>query len=623
MKRQMTISNESLLAKFYERHRGVIGRLHLQDSELLNQLDSIIIAPLPDGIDRGTKLNTLNLFFEILNVIPVEYLDVLRALGIRFLLKDADAWVKLEYIIHNANPTKASGLLKAFANIINYSHGVYETSKIITTTKLVGNEHHLRVHSASIVYYDLFDTQLFFELRTLTASINSSLGMKGGKTTLVNSLRGFFEILSIFSTEQVRQLKRSGLRSLISDKEAWVQLEFHIYKASKVALVSTLVKQLNNLVNYSNGIYEQSEHITTTNHDGLETPVLRDGYMVSVEFFNALVDWKVKELRGGTKPNSVRHSLIGATKAIRYIKSSDEHKDDFSVLGVKIFNENIGLSERLKRDIPEFTHISMIAILSRLGINYPNYRVQLHSKKSEVFLKNTYKHSKVIFGELRGLAENEEFKGIKRGTASHYFSDFDSIGLPLLKVVLSDDEFKNLCEFGLSYLDNDDIYEKIDEHAKQNEKITAHLGLSILKTFLKKDVNLIKVSKYTLYFSGISRNGDIKPFNMDVLGNVSEKAFEEFKFEHEEFMKNIDSFDISEISYHSQLQNFVAGLKKVLPKLSCYQIGAIKDDGLSAFVDSKYKISITCLEKFQSLAKSKSENAKTVREYIPVIIEDA
>jgi hypothetical protein len=580
----------------------------------MQEIDCIKSTRIISGVSNDTKDKTIKLFFDILDVLPPENLEVLRSSGVGFLLEDTELWGRLEYILYAAAPKKSSSLIKAFTNIINFSLGIYQIPEMITIAARLGNEYKLRLHSQSIISFSLFDTQVLLELRAITSSFHKIYG-KTGQITLRSSLKGFFDILGILRAEQIDQLKKSGLRSLIHNKDVWINLEFSIYSNSEVESASILTKQLQNLINYSNSIYEQSEQVTTTKHKGIDTPLIRNAYLVSVEFFNELVDWKVKELSEGAKLNSLRSSLIGIINSILYIEASDKYKDEFSDIGLSIFNKNIDLSEELNENIPQLNHLVMIDVLSRLDVEYPNYRVQIKSKKTEVFLKNTYKQSLVIFNELSVLANNYEFKNSKI-TANKYFSDFDSIGLPLLKKALSDDAFKGLCESGLSSLDNEDTYDKINNYAT-NMKISSSrmLGLSLLKKLFKKDIKFIKDSPYTLYFSGISRNNEIKPFNMDVLGGLSEKAFEEFKIKHEEYIKNIDLEDISEISYHSQLQDFVAGLYKVIPKLSSDQIKAIKDNGLSAFVDGKYKISITCLQKFQALVKSKKGNSKTIAGY--------
>lgn len=605
-----------MVKKFHEKNGAIIERHHLQDSRLLKQLDSIIITPLPAGASRDTKRQTINYFFELLDCLPDENLKVLRDSGASFLLEDTEAWVELEYLIHAAhaaNPKKAVGLRKALANTINYSHGVYATSKIVTTETLVGNEYRLQLHSDMIFNHGLFGTKLFQDLRSLTSSVYKHGGLS---VTFTGSIKGFFDILPLLNNQQIKKLKEAGLRPLIINKVDWIDLEYTIYNASDEKSASLLIKQLTNLVNYSNGVYQQADLITTTKHEGVDTPVLYSAYHVSIEFFDALVDWKVKRLSNDTKGSTVRLSIIGALEAIEYIKSTDKYKEIFADINLAIFNENIELSEDLKRNVDHFNHKSMIEILAQLGIDYPNYRVPIKLRGGEVFLKNTYKHSMVIFNELADIAKNHEFKGVKRVTVGHYFSDFDSIGLPLLKEILSDNEFRELCRLGLNYLDKEDINDRINDSARVlGAKSLYRLGLSILKHHFNKEVLVIKDSPYTLYFSGISRNNEIKPMSLDVLGELSEKAFYDFKLKHDEYMKNLDQIDISEVSYHSKLQNFVAGLKKVLPKLSSEQLEAIKENGLSAFVDRKYNVGVTCLEIFQSLVKDKSENSKTLLHY--------
>ncbi len=610
----MAVSKINLLTKLHESHRVVIDKFNLSGSKLMQEIDCIKSTRIISGVSNDTKDITIKLFFDILDILPPENIEILRVSGVGFLLEDIELWGRLEYIIYAADPKKSSSLIKAFTNIINFSHGIYQTSEMITTTARLGNEYKLKLYSESIVSLSLFDTQVFLELRVITSSFHKIHG-KTGQTTLRNSLKGFFEILEILSSEQIAQLKKSGLRSLINNKEFWINLEFSIYSNREVEAASLLTKQLQNLINYSNSVYEQSEQVTTTKHKGIDTPLIRNAYRVSVELFNALVDWKVKELNEGAKINSLRHALIGIINSIRYIEDSDKYKDEFSDIGLSIFNKNIYLSEELNENIPQLNYIVMIDVLSRLGVEYPNYRLQIKSKKTEVFLKNTYKQSLVIFNELSTFANNYEFEKSKT-TANKYFSDFDSIGLPLLKKALSDDAYKALCESGLSSLDNEDTYDKINDYARKMKISSSKmLGLSLLKKIFKKDITFIKDSPYTLYFSGISRNNEIKPFNMDVLGELSEQVFEEFKIKHEEYIKKIDLEDISEISYHSQLQDLVAGLKKVIPKLSSDQIKAIQDNGLSAFVDGKYKISITFLQKFQALVKSKKSNSRTIVGY--------
>ncbi|CAI2116745.1 Uncharacterised protein [Serratia fonticola] len=611
-------NNESQIAKFHQKHRTIIDKFRLQNTTLLDQLDGIALTCVPDGAYLGTKLNSIHVFFEILDTLHAWRLRALKASGVRFLLSDAEAWVELEYAIHAACPSKASGRLSAFTNIVNYANGIYIKYDVITTAKLSGNEYHLRSYSKPILNFCLFGTQLFLELRSLTASIDKNAGEKNRRSTLSHSLKAFFDILSTLSASQVSTLKSRGLRSLISDKRSWVQLEFHIYSTSQGKSPTLLIKQLGNLINYANGIYEQSKFVSTTNQCGFETPILLEAYQVSVEFFNALIGWKTEKLKNGAEHNTIRHNLIGIIRSIGHVKNSTRWKKRFSAQGLKVFDANTELSEELKSSIPQINHTSMIIILSGMGINYPDpreFRVQVKSHNIEVSLRNTQNQSKVIFNELRELAQNEAFKGIKKTTAGHYFSSFDSVGLPLLREIMSDSEFKDFCETGLGYLDRDEIYDKIDKYAKGGGKRATLSGLAILKKFLKKEVKLIKDSPYTLYFNGISRNNHIKPFSMDVLGSISERAFNEFKLKHDDIIKNMDTFPTSEISYYSQLQDFVAGLKKVLPELSQSQINKIKNNGLSSFVDNQYQISMSCLETFQSLVKSKRENARTINGY--------
>ncbi|TOR21870.1 hypothetical protein CGG78_24490, partial [Vibrio parahaemolyticus] len=135
---------------------------------------------------------------------------------------------------------------------------------------------------------------------------------------------------------------------------------------------------------------------------------------VSIEFFDALVDWKVKKLSNDVKEWTVRLSIIGALEAIEYIKSSDKYKEIFTDVNLLIFNENIDLSEDLKGNVDHFNHKTMIEVLTPLGIDYPNYRVPLKLQGGDVFLKNTYKYSRVIFNELADIATKHEFKGVSR-----------------------------------------------------------------------------------------------------------------------------------------------------------------------------------------------------------------
>ncbi|MCA3988195.1 hypothetical protein AB4264_04010 [Vibrio sp. 10N.261.55.B8] len=612
----MTISEANMVKKFHEKNGAIIERHHLQDSRLLKQLDSIIITPLPAGASRDTKRQTINYFFELLDCLSDENLKVLRGSGVSFLLEETDVWVELEYLIHAAhasNPKKAVGLRKALANIINYSHGIYATSKIVTTETLVGNEYRLQLHSDLIFNHGLFGTKLFQDLRDLTSSVYKHGGLS---VTLAGSIKGFFDILPLLNNQQIKKLKEKGLHPLIINKVDWIDLEYTIYNVSDEKSALLRIKQLTNLINYSNGVYKQADLITTTKHEGVDTPVLYSAYHVSIEFFDALVDWKVKKLSNDVKEWTVRLSIIGALEAIEYIKSSDKYKEIFTDVNLLIFNENIDLSEDLKGNVVHFNHKTMIEVLTPLGIDYPNYRVPLKLQGGDVFLKNTYKYSRVIFNELADIATKHEFKGVSRTTVMHYFSDFDSIGLPLLKEILPDNEFNELCRLGLNYLDKEDINDRINERARLiGAKSLYRLGLSILKHHFNKDVFVIKDSPYTLYFSGISRNNEIKPMSLDVLGYLSEKAFYDFKVKHEEYMRNLDHLDMSEITYHSKLQNFIAGLKKVLPRLSSKQLEAIKDNGLLAFVDRKYNVGVTCLEIFQSLVKDKSENSTTIMHY--------
>ncbi|NMU07325.1 hypothetical protein, partial [Vibrio parahaemolyticus] len=143
-----------------------------------------------------------------------------------------------------------------------------------------------------------------------------------------------------------------------------------------------------------------------------------------------------------------------------------KYKEIFTDVNLLIFNENIDLSEDLKGNVDHFNHKTMIEVLTPLGIDYPNYRVPLKLQGGDVFLKNTYKYSRVIFNELADIATKHEFKGVSRTTIMHYFSDFDSIGLPLLKEILPDNEFNELCRLGLNYLDKEDINDRINERAR-------------------------------------------------------------------------------------------------------------------------------------------------------------
>lgn len=608
----MTWRHELYVSKFHDSYRDEIGRLRLHDTTLLEQLDSIVLTTVRHGTYKHTRLNSINIFFEILAQLPAWYLRMLKASGIGFLFNAPKAWTELEYLIHAACPERASARLAAFTNIVNYANGIYIKEKNITTTKLSGSEYYLRVHSQTILRLGLFNTQLFLELRTIASSIDKFAGQK---TTLTQSLKAFIEILSILNTKQVSALKGRGLRTLIDDKGSWVQLEFLIYSVCRNNAPLLRIKQLGNLINYANGIYEQSEFITTTNHCGLETLILHEAYMVSIEFFNALVAWKAKKLEQGTKHGTIRCSLTGIIRSIVHIKNSTAWKNEFTDQGLEIFNANTKLTEELKALIPQYNHITMNAILSNMGISYPLYRIQIKAHDSEVFLKNTNTHSNVIFNELKELAEKESFYGLKKVTVKIYFSSFDSFGLPLLKEILSESEFKSFCDTGLSYLDNPDIYDRINEHINNGNRVSVLTGLAILKIYLKKEINLIKPSPYNLYFSGLSRNNKIVPIGMDILGNISEKAFNELNLKHKHLIKNIDDLQISEISYYSQLQDFVAGLKKVLPQLSTSQIKSIKDNGLSAFRENNCQISISCLESFQSLVKNKKANTTTIRGY--------
>ncbi|WP_114767264.1 hypothetical protein [Vibrio rhodolitus] len=612
----MTINEANMVKKFHEKNESIIERHHLQDSRLLKQLDSIIITPLPAGVSRHTKIQTINYFFELLECLPDENLQMLRGSGVSFLLEETEAWVELEYLIHAAhasNPKKAVGLRKALANTINYSHGIYVTSKIVTTDTLVGNEYRLQLHSDLIFNHGLLGTKLFQDLRNLTSSVYKYGGLSG---TLAGSIKGFFDILPLLNNQQINNLKEKGLLPFIINKVDWIELEYTIYNASDEKSASLLIKQLTNLINYSNGVYKQADLITTTKHEGIDTPILYSAYNVSIEFFDAIADWKVKKLSNDAKEGTVRLGIAGVLEAIEYIKSTDKYKETFTDINLAIFNENIELSEDLKRDVVHFNHKSMIEVLAPLGIDYPNYRVPMKLYGGEVFLKNTYKHSKLIFNELADIAASHEFKGVSRITAMHYFSDFDSIGLPLLKEILSDNEFNELCRLGLNYLDKEDINDRVNDRASViGTKSLYRLGLSILNQYFNKEVFVIKDSPYTIYFSGISRNDEMKSMSLDVLGNLSEKAFHDFKVKHEEYMRNLDQVDISETTYYSKIQNFIAGLKKVLPRLSSKQLEAIKDNGLLAFVDRRYNIGVTCLEIFQSLVKNKSENSKTIMQY--------
>lgn len=612
----MTISEANMVKEFHEKNEAIIDKHHLQDSRLLEQLDSIFITPPPAGTLKCTKRNTMNSFFELLDCLPDETLKVLRDSGVSFLLEDTEAWSELEYLIHAAhatNPNKAVGLRTALANIINYSHGVYVTSKIVTTETLVGNEYRLQIHSDMILNHGLFGTRLFQDLRSLTSSIYKHGGLS---ETFTRSIKGFLDILSILSNEQIEKLKETGLRSLIINKADWIDLEYTIFNATDERSASLLIKQLTNLINYSNGTYQQTDLITTTKHDGLDTPVLYSAYHVSTEFFAALVDWKIEKLNNNTTEQTIRLGIIGILEAIKYIKNTDKYKKTFADIKLLIFNENIDLQDELKRNIVSFNHKSTREILTQIGINYPNPRVKIRENGGEVFLRNTYNHSMKIFKELADLASDYEFKSVKRGTVMHYFSSFDSIGFPLLKEILSDNEFDELCRVGLNYLDKEYLNDRINCRARAiGAKTLYRLGLSILKHHFNKEVFVIKDSPYTLYFSGISRNDRIMPMSLDVLGDLSEKAFYDFKLKHDDYMKNLDQLAISEVSYYSKLQNFIAGLKKVLPRLSSKQLEAIKDNGLSAFVDKRHNIGVTCLEIFQSLVKDKSEKSKTLKCY--------
>ena len=91
-----------------------------------------------------------------MEILPVESLEILKESGVSFLFEDTEAWGELEYIIHAANPKKGSSLIKVFAKIINYSHGIYDASEIITPTILFGNEYQLRIYSESILNFDFF-----------------------------------------------------------------------------------------------------------------------------------------------------------------------------------------------------------------------------------------------------------------------------------------------------------------------------------------------------------------------------------------------------------------------------------------------------------------------------------
>lgn len=609
----MLISNDVLLNNFHQEYGVVIYSLQLQNSELLKQIECMIISPKPEGVCKSTKLRTIKLLFYILDILSIESVKILRTSGVSFLLEDTEEWVRFEYLIHASNPKKEKMLIKAFSNAINYSHNIYQTQKIITTTALIGNEYQLRLYCQAIFHFELWGTQLLLDLRFITSSYHKVYG-KTAQTTLTSSLKGFFDILPVLNIEQLGALKASGLRSLLSNKENWIQLEFSIHNSEKSESAKILTKQLQNLINYSITVFEQSKHISTTKHYGMETSLLQDAYLTSIELFIALVDWKVKQLNDGVKENSIRHNLIGVINAMKYLRISETHKSEFARRGLSLLHENIELSEELRRNIVQLNNVVMVDVFTRLGLNYPDYRVQIKSRRTEAFLKNTYKYSMVIFDELRHFAANQKFNCSNK-TVNNYFSSFDSIGLPLLKDVLTDDEFKELSRLGLSYLNNIVIYEKINLHARHNKIPKKQIGLLILKYFFNEEIPLSRKSPYTIYFSGISRNNESTPFNMDVIGDISEEAFKDFKIKHDKYIKNIDLMEISEMSYYSQLQDFVAGLKKVLPKLSNEQIRAIKNYGLSAFVDSKYKISITCLEKFQSLVKSKRENSKTIKGY--------